>query len=237
MSPEMNESVEGTVGNLIHNSVFSPDEFFKGCVAFIAGLVGMPAAPLEMGLRPNFGTCFINPITMLVSLILFNTMAFFSATTELPGHHHLIGPGFSTGLLIAAFWGGCVYHAIRLWGRVQNMNRENDSEIEGPPLAFFGLLPHGDSYGYVRVFYEPGFAFFGSILLYFIGILPIVATGYFCVSAICLSLKSSIMWFGEWKHQRVVLDRKNRLPYMQKLTGTSAPAMISATPFVVSNAS
>ena len=237
MSPnEGPNALEGAVGNLIHNSVFSPDECWKGALKFISNIAGLPAVPLELILRRFQGSQYLHFLTVILSVIIFNTMAFFSFGTELSGHHHILTPVVSTSILLVAFWVGAVLHAKRVWHLMQHMDLEEDSELAGPPLKCFRHLPHGDSFGWCRCVYEPAAAFLASAVLYLIGILPIVAAGYLCFAAVCLSFKTSIAWYGEWKYVRTMLDRQNRIPYMQRMAGLKNDQAKTRTAFVVSAA-
>jgi hypothetical protein len=117
--------------------------------------------PLEMILRPQYGTryypAYVTFFSAMLMIIIpaFSTMAS-DAFSMIPFTHIAVPVGvFDMWSLSKLFFFLLFLHGFRLWRRMVYMDLEKFSRFEGPALPFFRLLPGGRAFNFVRIVLEP----------------------------------------------------------------------------------
>jgi hypothetical protein len=127
--------------------------------------------PIEILLRPWYGTRYYPlPVTFFSSsmmLLLPGIMLLFSNFMGMIPLLHVPQPVgmFGLGDYARVYFLAMAVHGARLWLRMIHMERELDSEYEGPALPFFQILPKGKSFWFCRIVLEPAVIFATSIVL------------------------------------------------------------------------
>jgi hypothetical protein len=197
-------------------------------VEVVYGFTSIVTMPVEMALRPSYGTRYFSPAIILLSLIMMAILPLFvgmaGAVTSLIPFAHASRPSgtVSLGTLSELFFLGLLVHGIRTWRRMLNMALEESSHFEGPPLPFFLLLPKGRSFWFTRIVWEPVFVFFLASFLQQSGILQSSAAFFLQFSAVMLAMKQYVVWFKAWSYLRTLLDMRYTGPIVAKLVENSA---------------
>lgn len=194
------------------------------------GLASVFTLPVENVLRPNFGTRYFMPITWLVGLGIANAVNFICLLVSLArsgGTYLGIGPIGST-IVLLGFLALTLYHARRIWRLMNNMGQEYDSELPGPGLALFAVLPRGGDYLALRCIYEPAAVFVCVMVAALLQILNPFAALYYVFCGLALSLKGFCTWYLAWNHWRDIADRVHRAPTMEQFAMGVAPDTATA---------
>ena len=169
----------------------------------VENFCGIVAMPVEIIIRPHYGTRYYPvPVTffacvMMIILPLFSAMAT-GIVNMIPFSHARAPIGlFSIGSLSQVFFLLLFIHGIRLYRRMIDMSREQNSEFEGPPLPFFQLIPGTGSFWRTRILIEPAVVFItGTVLGRFYIFQSGLAT-YVQIAALMLTMKSFVAYgFG-----------------------------------------
>lgn len=182
--------------------------------------------PVEMALRPRYGSRYFPPIIVLFSAIMMVLLPFFSEMAD--GFARMIpfvrfrGPEglFDIGTLSRLYFFGAFIHNLRIWRRMLHMELEINSFYEGPPLPFFRILP--GKFWIVRIVYEPLFVYgFAEVLANFF-ILQSSAEHYLIVAALMLAMKQYVAWYRQWEFLRGIIDIGNAGPIIARFIQNQA---------------
>lgn len=193
---------------------------FTGCSA--------ASQPVEIFLRPGFGTRFYPPaVTFFASAMMIVGPAFimlFSNFMHMIPLLNMPAPigMFSLGDFAKVYFLASMIHGVRLWRRMIHMELEQHSEYEGPALPFFQILPKGKSFWFVRIVLEPAFVFVISIVLADLYIAQTDLVLYLRFAALALLTKNFISWFRAWEYLRRLLDLHITGPLIAKLVSGEA---------------
>jgi len=183
--------------------------------------------PVEMALRPHYGSRYFPPIVMLFSILMMLVLPLFTGFTEAFSHMMPFVPMqqapvglFGMGSLTALFFIGLPIHNFRIWRRMIHPEREQYSQFEGPPLFIFNILP--GTFWMVRILYEPVFLFVLSLILPNFFILQPAAAHYFTFAAIMLAMKNYCAWYMQWQYLRGFLDVTYMGPILGKYMSNTA---------------
>jgi hypothetical protein len=187
------------------------------------GVCSIVTRPLDLILRPQFGTRYFSPPAVFFSTILMVVLPALSAVTHgieqmIPGHglHPPVGL-FGLGSLSKLYFLLSFIHGIRLWTRMLHPERELISDFEGPPLPFFQLFPKSDSFWITRILWEPVFVLVAATILGRVFVFQYGLTLYCQIAALMLSMKSFLTWFRGWEYLRILLDMKFTGPIIAKM--------------------
>ena len=129
---------------------------------------------------------------------------------------------FSIGSLSKLYFLLSFVHGIRLYRRMIDMSREQNSEFEGPPLPFFHLLPGSGSFWFTRIVLEPAVVFVAATLLEGIFIFQSGLSTYLHFAALALAMKNFIGWYKAWEYLRQLMDMRFAAPIIAKLVENQA---------------
>jgi hypothetical protein len=181
--------------------------------------------PIEMLLRPAYGTRYFPPVVMFFTAILMMLLPLFSQLGSMAmGMVPFMRPApvfgmFDIGTISQVYFVLSFVHGLRLWWKMTHVETERISTYEGPPLPFFRVLPGG--FWIVRVIYEPLFVFaLGAFLPRFL--LQPSASNFLMFSAVMLAGKQYVAWYGNWQAIREILDTKNIGPLIAKFVDNTA---------------
>ncbi len=206
------------------------EDYAMNAVFFVSSIV---TAPIEIFLRPWYGSTYFNAVTQSLALMMLIVMTAFSGVAGMVGHFvpgmrmasGMYGLGEFTELyLLASF-----VHGFRIWRRMLHPEKEMVSYFEGPPLPFFPLLPGGKSFWRVRVIYEPIFLAVLSILLSNLFITQPSLTFYLRMAALFLFMKNYVSWYGNWHYLRKTMDMANIGPVIGEIVNNTATEEEKAT--------
>ncbi|MGE3511656.1 MAG: hypothetical protein AB7N65_22530 [Vicinamibacterales bacterium] len=179
---------------------------------FLRGLFSIPSMPLEFVTRPRFGTCYFDPLVIILSGILMAVVGLLgvfgsSIASSVPGFAQAF-PSTAVGLgtLALLFFAGMVVHFVRLLPKIQDQSKEIHSEDPGPPFPLLRLLPRSSNYFVLRTAYEPAFVMVMSGILGLLGILSLGGVLFLAGAAYCLSAKNFLECYMGWKQRRIVRD-------------------------------
>jgi len=178
--------------------------------------------PVEMALRPHYGSRYFPPIVMLFSIGLMMLLpAFAAAGSMIP---FLPSPPpmglFGLGTFSELFFVGLAIHNFRIWRRMIHIDREQNSLYEGPPLFIFNILP--GTFWMVRILYEPIFLFALGFVLPNFFILQPSAAHFLMFSGLMLAMKSYAAWYMQWQFLRGLMDMRNAGPIIAKFVDNTA---------------
>ena len=191
-------------------------------------LCSIIAQPVEVALRPAFGTRFYPvPVTFFsaaMMLILPGIILLFSNFMHMiPLLNIPPTPGmFGLGDYAKVYFLIMAVHGVRLWRRMIFMENEIHSEYEGPALPFFQILPKGKSFWFVRVVLEPLLVLIVSIVLKDLFIAQPDLSLYLKLAALALAAKGFIAWFRAWEFMRITIDTRNAAPALARLLDDQA---------------
>ena len=187
----------------------------------VYNLTSIFTMPVEMALRPHYGSRYFPPVIMFFSAVMMILLPLFSAIANgiirmLPfagfrGPAGIIGMGGLSRL----FFLGAFIHGFRVWRRMLNLSSELHSGYEGPPLPFFRIVPC--SFWVTRIVVEPLFVFTLSVVLPNFFILEPSAAHYLAFAAIMLSMKQYVAWYQQWQFLRNLLDMRNTGPIIARI--------------------
>jgi len=186
------------------------------------------AMPVEIILRPRYGTRYFPPPVVFFSAALMLFLPLFSSvattvTGMIPFSHFTTPPGlFGIGSLAKLYFLLSFIHGIRIYRRMINPLLEDHSEYEGPPLPFFRLIPKGQSFWFTRIVLEPAFVFLAATLLANFYIVQPGLAAYLHFAALTLAMKQFIHWYEAWQFIRNILDARNAGPVIAKFVDNTA---------------
>lgn len=183
--------------------------------------------PVEMALRPQYGSQYFPPIVMLFSILMMLVLPLFTSFTTgfsqmmpfVPGRAAPVGL-FGMGTLTTLFFLGLPIHNFRIWLRMIHPERELNSYYEGPPLFIFNIIP--GTFWMVRILYEPVFLFALSIVLPNFFILQPAPAHYLTFAALMLAMKNYCAWYMQWQFLRGLMDSRNAGPIIAKFVDNTA---------------
>ncbi|HTV53590.1 MAG TPA: hypothetical protein VMI06_01605 [Terriglobia bacterium] len=200
----------------------------NNAMEFVYALCSVIAQPVEIMLRPGYGTrYFAAPITFFsaaMMLILPGIIALFTSFTRMiPLLQVPQAAGmFSLGDYAKVYFLLSAIHGVRLWRRMIDPSRERHSEYEGPALPFFQVLPKGRSFWFVRVVLEPAVVLLAAIVMKDLFIAQPDLALYLRIAALALLMKNFIAWFRAWEYIRKLLDIRIAGPAINKLIDNEA---------------
>jgi len=209
-SPMNLEQMHETARNIVHN---------------LCSIVSMP---VEMILRPQYGTRYFPITVVFFSAMLMMLLPLLSATATgivnmIPFSHASMPVGlFSIGSLSSLYFFLSILHGIRQYRLMICMELEKNSEFEGPPLPIFRLIPGSGSFWFTRIVLEPVFVFVAASLLEHSFIIQSGLSAYLHLAALMLALKSFIAWHKAWEYVRKLLDLQYVGPIIAKLVQNKA---------------
>jgi hypothetical protein len=211
MSPTMNQSQSPMGLNQIQDFALN----------FVYNFCSIVTMPVEMALRPQYGSRYFQPMVMFLSAMLMVFLPMFftfaAAVGQMIPFARFRGPVGLIGMwgISRLFFLGALIHGVRVWRLMLTPAREIHSYYEGPALPFFRRLPW--SFWVTRIIAEPAFLFALSIFLPNFFILEPGAAHYLALCAIMLAMKNYIVWFKFWSIIRDILDQRSFGPIMQRL--------------------
>jgi hypothetical protein len=206
----------------------SIEQMQKTAMDVIETLCGIISMPVEMILRPFYGTRYF-PIPVVFFTLL--TMTFLplvgsvvtSAANMIPfrGTHAPVGL-FDVGSFATLFFVMSFLQGFRLWRRMLHPETEQLSTWEGPAFPFFRLIPGGRSFFFTRIFLEPVFVFLTAFLLGHLFILQSSLTTYLYLAALSMGMKNYIVWYRSWEFMRSRMDIGFIAPLLAKAAKNEA---------------
>jgi hypothetical protein len=181
-------------------------------MAIVESVCTVFTMPVEMVLRPQYGTRYFSPPLAFFSTVLMVFLPLFSSTAEVVTHMiPFARPAVPSGMFGLASLSSLYFfllflHGFRLWRRMVYMHLEQYSEFEGPALPVFPLIPGGRSFWITRIFLEPIVVYIVATLLQGFGIFQSGLTTFLHLAAIMLCIKEFIVWYRNWEFIRVALD-------------------------------
>jgi hypothetical protein len=195
----------------------------------VYGFCSVFTMPVEVIIRPWYGTRYFEPFIPLLSLFTlfalaglaeiatpFTSPLFMAARIQRP--HEL----FDLSSLCHLFLLLLLAHGIRLYRRAIHMHLEKHSRFEGPALFFFQLVPGGKNIWVTRIFLEPLFVLLTASLLHRLFIITSPLESYLWLSAACLALKNFLVWRIQRDFIRDILDIQNAAPIIVDLVQDKA---------------
>jgi hypothetical protein len=183
------------------------------------------AMPVEVILRPWYGTRFHEPafafFSIVAMLILSMASSLMSSSfipplliaARIQRPHALFGIGSLCELFLFLLF----LHGLRLYRRMWNMSLEMHSQFEGPALPFFQLLPGGGSFWFTRIVLEPAFVILTAFVLNRLFIFRDDLEAFLIFSGLCLAMKSFISWYVQWEMLRKIFDMQYAGPIIASL--------------------
>jgi len=209
----------GTQGS--QQSTMSLNQLQDFAINFVYNLCTIVTLPVEMVLRPQYGSRYFPPVVMFFSAMMMVFLpllfGFASAVVHMIPFARFRGPVGMIGIwgLSRLFFLGSMVHGVRIWRRMIHMETEQNSLYEGPPLPFFRRLPF--SFWVTRIVIEPAFVFTLSVILPNFFILEPSAAHYLALAAIMLAMKQYLSWYMQWSYIRELLDARNAGPIIAKI--------------------
>jgi hypothetical protein len=182
--------------------------------------------PVEMVLRPQYGSRYFPPVLMFFTAVLMTLMPIFFAVADGIGHMvpfvRFAAPVglFGIGTFSKLFFLGSLIHGLRIWRRMIHMELEENSCYEGPPLPIFRLIPC--SFWMTRIIVEPLAVLALSIVLPNFFILQSSAANYLALTAFMLFMKQYVAWYQRWQFLRNLMDMRNAGPLIAKIVDNTA---------------
>jgi hypothetical protein len=182
--------------------------------------------PVEMLLRPRFGSQYFPPMISMFSSIMMVLLPVFLIVAD--GISHMLPFGafalpqglFGIGSLSKLYFLGSFVHGIRVFRRMIHPFTERISTYEGPPLFIFRIIPA--SFFTIRIIFEPLFVIIVAVVLQNLFILQSSAGHFLEFSAVMLVMKEYTDWLICWKHMRGVLDVQAGAPIIAKFLDNTA---------------
>jgi hypothetical protein len=206
----------------------SIDQLQKVALNVVETLCGAVAMPVEIILRPFYGSRFLSPavITLASAMMLFLPLISSVATgvaNIIPFAAHVRPPQalFDMGSFARLYFLLGIVHGMRVYRRMLRMDTEQNSRYEGPPLPLFLLIP-GGSFWRVRILFEPAAVFISASVLEHLFLIQSGLAAYLHFAAFCLAMKNFIGWYRAWEFLRDVLDSRIAAPIIAKFVENTA---------------
>lgn len=188
------------------------NQLHKYGMAIVESVCAIFTMPIEMILRPQYGTRYFSPPIAFFSAVLMLFLPLFSSAADsvsrmIPFSRVAAPSGlFGLGSLSSLYCLLLFLHGSRLWRRMVYMHLELYSEFEGPALPFFPLIPGGKSFWITRIFLEPIFVYLLASVMQGMGFFQSGLTTFLHLAAIMLCVKEFIVWYRNWEFIRIALD-------------------------------
>ena len=216
------------LSNQSDSGALNMEHLQEGSINIVKTICSIVAMPVEMLIRPQYGTRYFSvPVTFCSAVLMLLLPALSALATGImqmiPFSHYAPPPGmFDLASMTKLYFLLCIIHGYRLWQRMLHMEREQHSEYEGPPLPFFALLPKSRSFWFTRIILEPCFVFLAATVLEDLFIVQSSLGAYLHFAALTLVMKNFISWFKSWQFLRVNIDNRNSAPIIAKLLDNKA---------------
>lgn len=200
----------------------------NNAMEFVSSLCGVISQPVEVVLRPGYGTRYVPPAIQFFAMVMMIAgpafiMLFQNFMRMIPLLRVPPAIGmFSMADYARIYFLIAVIHGVRLWRRMLNPALEQHSAYEGPALPFFQLFPRGKSFWFVRVVLEPAFVLLVSVVLHDLFIIQADLSLYLKIAAVALLMKNFIAWFRAWEYLREMLDVRISAPILARLVENTA---------------
>jgi len=181
-------------------------------MAIVETVCSISTMPIEMILRPQYGTRYFSPPIAFFSMVLMVFVPLFSSAAEsftrmLPFARPSAPAGiFGLASFSSLYFLLLFFHGFRIWRRMVYMHLEQYSQFEGPALPIFPLIPGGRSFWRTRILLEPLAVYVLASLLQTAGIFQSGLTTFLHLCAVMLFIKEFIVWYRNWEFIRVALD-------------------------------
>jgi hypothetical protein len=202
------------------------NRFQDGMINLVYNVCSIVTAPVEMVLRPQYGSRYFPPVIMFFTAVMMILLPLFAELAEsagrmLPFMRFRGGTGlFGIATFSKLYFFGSFIHGLRIWRRMIHMDREEHSQYEGPPLPIFRILP--GTFWMVRILYEPLFLFALALVLPNFFILQPSAAHFLMFSALMLAMKQYVAWYMQWQFLRGLMDMRNTGPIIAKFVDNTA---------------
>ncbi len=197
--------------------------------SIVYGFCSIFTMPVDVIIRPRYGTRYYQPFIPLFALATlfglgglteiatpFSSPLFMAARIQRP--HELFDLSSFCHLFMLLLF----VHGIRLYRLTIHMHLEKQSQWEGPALFFFQLIPGGKSPWKTRICLEPLFVVLTASLLHRLFIITSALESYLFFAAVCLALKSFLVWRVQKDFMRDILDMQNMAPIIADLAQDKA---------------
>jgi len=204
------------------------DQLQEVAMNVVQNFCAIIAMPVEIIIRPHYGTRYYPVPVTFFACVLMILMPLFSAMATgivnmIPFSHARAPIGlFGIGSLSQLFFLLLLIHGIRLYRRMMDMSREENSRFEGPPLPFFQLIPGTQSFWRTRIVIEPALVFIVATVLGRFFIFQSGLVTYLQIAALMLTMKSFIAWFWQWEFIRGIIDTRFAGPIIARLVENRA---------------
>ena len=206
----------------------SLDQFHKIAMNAMENLCGIISMPVDIILRPQYGTRYFSLPVSFFSMILMVFLPFLSATATavtgmIPFHRAAPVSGlFGIGAFAQLYFLLLFVHGFRLWRRMIHMEKEQNSTYEGAALPFFRLIPGSRSFWVTRIIYEPVFVIVTAWILERMFIIQSGLATFFYFAGMTLAMKNFCVWYRAWEFIRITMDTRNAAPIIAKLSRNEA---------------
>jgi hypothetical protein len=210
------------------DSAFNPAHLESGAINGVEAVCSIISMPVEMLLRPQYGTRYFSVVVVFCSSVLMLLIPTFAAMGTgvmqmIPFSRYTPPPGlFDFGSFTRLYFLLLFVHGFRIWRRMIHMELELHSEYEGPPLPFFALVPKGQSFWFTRIVLEPCFVYLTATVLEDFLIVQSGLASYLHFAAFALVMKNFVSWFLTWEYLRKIFDTRNLAPILVKLVDNTA---------------
>jgi hypothetical protein len=198
---------DGMIGMPLR-TIFEPDVILANLIAVCRNATAFATVTVEMFVRKNFGTQYINPVTWFSHWFLMQMLYIASLVAD-PAMHAILGISrrpIGMGWALLGFLAVSLVHAPRLKKRMDNMHLEKHSMEDGTGFGILNRLPKSDDWRNVRVIYEPLLVALVAALGYALHLFEPSLTLYLLFVAFFLSARCSLTFYEWWRQQRVYLD-------------------------------
>lgn len=216
----------------MENHEYSPmsiEQIQQGAMNVVETFCSVFAMPVEIILRPKYGSRFFPPAIIFFSSVVMLVMPMISAAVS----------SFSSPLLMAAriqrpealfdiaslsklYFPLCLIHGFRVYRRMFKPQLEDHSRYEGPPLFFINLIPGSGNFWLTRIVIEPALVLVAATLLQGMFIFQPGLAHFLQFSALCLCMKSFISWYRSFQFLRDVLDARKAGPIIGRFVENTA---------------
>jgi len=211
------------------SGAMSVEHMHHTAINLVEALCSVISMPVEILLRPWYGTRYFPPPVMFFSALLMILLPVLSAVFTgivgmIPFGPHLSRP---IGLLDMASWAKLYFlltamHSVRLYRRMIHMHREINSHYEGAALPFFALIPWSRSFWLTRIVLEPLFIVLAATVLHDLMLIQSSLANYLYFAATALACKQFVGWYVSWEYLRDLMDAKSAGPILAKLVENEA---------------
>jgi hypothetical protein len=193
-------------------------------------LLSTATMPLEMILRPFYGSQYFPPAVHLFSALMMLILPMLAATfTSMPMLFiaaRMQPPAPQTLFTLASFsklfFVLLIAHGLRTSWLKWDLSREEHSEFEGPALLPIRLLPWGNSFWKCRILIEPSVTIALAIFMRRIMVFDAWLSNFLIFASMCLVLKQYMAWHQAWVFLRRTLDAKYAGPIIATLLDDKA---------------